>query len=471
MPLARIVTRFSESSLAASDYFRSRGYTVEVVAPGDFRVTPAVVELKLDKCSPNEALLRAQEALGEVEVSRKAEALPQTSVVASEAATPEESPEVLAYDIAGRPVLFAERRRAPSSFRGALVSLLRRAWSDTGSRLPDALRALGIGAPRRSKKRMKKRVRRIAPARSAVVTQIPTGTTSEADNLARAAAERDAAELESRARIAAREAEKRERVRLLQETEAAAEREQQRIAAAAREAEVVRQREHERIAIQRAAEERVRLQREAEASAELERLRIVGEAELARQREREQVRMFAQLAAGASQPHAYRRRKTDLPPQGWERQLNPVRESEWKKAFAAAGAVAVLVTAGILAFSNRRPAQPLSQEDLNRSQMVDQQTPFGGATINPASTAAVQPQKPTPAVVPAIQKPAPTRPAVNHSAKTPRRSSVYLRRSSPEEEQVADDQVVVRRFQQTQSVLKSAASPGGGGIKQISDVN
>lgn len=41
MPLARIVTRFPEATLPASDCFCSRGYTVEIIDPGDFRVTPA----------------------------------------------------------------------------------------------------------------------------------------------------------------------------------------------------------------------------------------------------------------------------------------------------------------------------------------------------------------------------------------------------------------------------------------------
>src|SRR5947209_8249416 len=103
MPLARIVTRFPESSSAASDFFRSHGYTVEVVDPGDFRVTPAVLELKLGRCTPDEALLRAQEVLANLEKTGEAPA----SLTDSEPI--EEQGEAIAYDIAGRPVQFAER--------------------------------------------------------------------------------------------------------------------------------------------------------------------------------------------------------------------------------------------------------------------------------------------------------------------------------------------------------------------------
>jgi len=563
MPLARIVTRFPESSLAASEYLRSRGYTVEIVDPGDFRVTPAVLELKLGRCTPDEALLRAQEALREVE-TRKADE--PVSVLNPDT---EEQGEAIAYDIAGRPVQFAERRKAPNTFRGALLSLLKRAWEDTGSRLPDALSSLGLSGstPKVTDAGPSSAIAAEPPAATQIV---PSQSSIEADNLARAAAEREAAEREHRARIAARDAEERERIRLQQESVAAAERERQRVVAAAREAELARQREQERVAAQRAAEERVRLQREAEIAAERERQRIaaraaevarqreqerlaeqraeerarlqreaemsaererlriasIREAELTRQRERDQQRAAAELAArrggekalvkdanlagerqrmlsaagSAYEPsvnargreglrtytvrpqpvqehHPYRRRKTDLPPAAWDRRLNPVREREWKKAFAAAGAIAILAAAGIIAFANRRPASPLSPEDINRSEAIEQQAPFGSATIapaNPAPVVAPQSPKPAPAMVPTIQKPAPTHPAVNHSAAVPRRptnstTGGRLRRLAPEENQVAEDQVVVRHFQKQQPVLKSSARSGG--IKQISDLN
>jgi hypothetical protein len=340
-----------------------------------------------------------------------------------------------------------------------------------------------------------------------------------------AAREAELARQREQERVAAQRAAD-ERVRLQREAEIAAERERQRIAAT-RAAEVARQREQERLAAQR-AEQRARLQREAEMSAERERLRIasIREAELTRQRERDQQRAAAELAArrgeekalvkdanlagerqrtlsAASsaykasvnargpeglqtytvrpQPvqehHAYRRRKTDLPPAAWDRRLNPVREREWKKAFAAAGAIAILAAAGIIAFANRRPASPLSPEDISRSEAIEQQAPFGSATITPANPAPVvapQSPKPAPAVVPTIQKPAPTHPAVNHSAAVPRRptnstTGGRLRRLAPEENQVAEDQVVVRHFQKQQPVLKSSARSGG--IKQISDLN
>ena len=515
MPLARIVTRFPESSLAASEYLRSRGYTVEVVDPGEFRVTPAVLELKLGKCSQEEALRRVQELLHEMESPKPASASPL------QAEEIEEPAEAVAYDITGRPVEFAERRKAPNSFGGALLSLLRRAWDDTSSRLPELMRVFKAGGTRNTimdRAETGPTSRQPLPVRDTIATK----SSSDADVLARAAAEREAAEREHRARIAAaRDAAEGVRVRLQRESEAAAERERQRIAAA-REAELARQREQERIAAQRAAEERDRLQREAKAAAEREHQRIAAmrEAELVREQQQLAAQRAAQeeqdraRAAELATPHkhdgalaqqaiipsgrqralssaqaadeftkkqgalpatvppvaSFRRRKAAyLPPGGWEGRLNPIREREWKKAFAAAGMVAVLGVAGIIAFANRRPASPLSDEELMRSRSIDQQTPFGSATITPPQPAT--PQTAKPAATPTIQKPAPVHHTVTNSASGRRRpansaTGGRLRQSSPEDEQVANDQVLVRHFQKPQPILKSAKTTS---VKQISD--
>src|SRR3954464_12582693 len=59
MPVARIITRVPEESTDLVARLRARGYTVEMVDPGDFRVTPADLEIELDRLKTEEALAAA----------------------------------------------------------------------------------------------------------------------------------------------------------------------------------------------------------------------------------------------------------------------------------------------------------------------------------------------------------------------------------------------------------------------------
>jgi len=59
MPLARIVTRAVEESQELAADLRGRGFDVEIVTPNAIPKTQADVELRLEECTPEEALIRA----------------------------------------------------------------------------------------------------------------------------------------------------------------------------------------------------------------------------------------------------------------------------------------------------------------------------------------------------------------------------------------------------------------------------
>ena len=142
MSLARIITRHPQDAFAVSEYLRSEGYTVETVSPEEFRITPAEVELDLNRCKKGEAVDRAR-ALVE---SHRGTASTQTEVPAvSEHPQPQKATIPVAYDIVGTPVAFAEEeepegQKAPKGTDSALASLL--------SRLTAPVQSFNSGAPR-----------------------------------------------------------------------------------------------------------------------------------------------------------------------------------------------------------------------------------------------------------------------------------------------------------------------------------
>jgi hypothetical protein len=59
MPSARIITRSAEQSHELAAKLRARGYTVEMVSPQQVPDTAADVEITLEECTPEEALIKA----------------------------------------------------------------------------------------------------------------------------------------------------------------------------------------------------------------------------------------------------------------------------------------------------------------------------------------------------------------------------------------------------------------------------
>lgn len=59
MPLARIITRFVDQSQEMAAELRGRGYEVEIVPASDIPKSRADVEIHVEECTPEEALIRA----------------------------------------------------------------------------------------------------------------------------------------------------------------------------------------------------------------------------------------------------------------------------------------------------------------------------------------------------------------------------------------------------------------------------
>ena|SRR5690349_20783186 len=59
MPLARIITRALQESQELVAELRGRGYEVEIVSPSEICTSPADLELQVEDCTPEEALIRA----------------------------------------------------------------------------------------------------------------------------------------------------------------------------------------------------------------------------------------------------------------------------------------------------------------------------------------------------------------------------------------------------------------------------
>jgi hypothetical protein len=462
MPLARIITRNPQSTILASDYLRSQGYMVETVSPGEFRVTPAELELNLEKCGPQEALARAKALLESPENAAPAE----TSV---EPVQPEKAKVAIGYDIAGRPVEFAEegellsdRRTKPNSIVSALVSMLARAKQG-----------------------------------------IASGIHGTWDSVRKPLADFQRERAEQRAlKLEAELAQEREEVRYHEEL--ARERLRQEMTHQRDEAELAERQRQERIAAEREAEERRRIAAEKAAAEERERQRIKAERAAALAAQQEQARFEAERQAAASRAQQQPTPNipaemaaesgptatgTVLPPalgpevpqkatvSDYARQQLPHRSSQRaqpfvvrrprapirisRKAVVTALGASLLVLLGFIAFANRRPASPLSPGALMRNQSVKQDTPFGAATITPAPATA---PKPSAAVAPAK-----TSPAARSATAKPRATRRSARRLRPraQDDPVAEDEVVVRHLQSARPRPQPTASNAK--LRQYSD--
>src|SRR5512142_1191213 len=62
MPLARIITPTAADASPIAERLRAHGYTVEVVSAEQVHISPADLEVDLQKCSRHEALAQAAEA-------------------------------------------------------------------------------------------------------------------------------------------------------------------------------------------------------------------------------------------------------------------------------------------------------------------------------------------------------------------------------------------------------------------------
>ena len=344
MPLARIITRTPEDATAAFDYLLSQGYTVETVSPGEFRITPAALELNLEKCRPGQAVARAK-AL--VEAQSGAAPLKVEMPAAPEPLPPQKPKIPVAYDIAGRPVEFADeevldRQQKSNSLGWVLASLLSR-----------------VTAPVRDSRQRR--------------------------------SERHALKLEAERA--------REREEIEREEELARERVRQEMKRQREEAEQAERQRQEQIAAEQQAElERARI-------AALREARIAAEREAARQQQAPPV-IPPEPALDASRQPAPAVRL------GAGRGRRGAPSAISVKALAIGCVAGLLVVLG-LAFTNRRPALPLSPGALMKDGWVKQDVPFGTATITPLPKPKPSPvttAKSSPGTHPANRKPSASHP-------------------------------------------------------------
>jgi hypothetical protein len=326
MPLARIITGNAEEAFAVSEYLRSEGYTVETVSPAEFRITPAELELDLNRCRRTEAMDRARALVTSQRspVQAQLEASP-----APEPVRPQKNKAPIAYDIVGRPVTFAdeeetESQKEPGSRRKALAALFSR-------------------------------------------------VTAPVHDFRRRRAEKRAVRLEARL---ARNRQKR----------MARERAQQELDRRRAEAELAERRRQEQVAAERLAEQeraRAALVREAGISVARETPRqhaeVVAAQELARQEQDEP----ASVENPVRQQLPARRPEPARPLIARRRTSTAILRRVGMTALGAS----LIAMLGFVAYANRRPASPLSPAALIMNESMKQEVPFGAVTLTPPAAA------------------------------------------------------------------------------------
>jgi hypothetical protein len=461
MPVARIVTRFAEEAAPLIGRLRARGYTIEVVDPGTFRVTPADLEIALDRMQTPEALA------GAVRFARECDA---EVFVAAGLSLDEEAARALRGVAVRRSVLAEGLKKLIAPFR----RLGAEAHADRAARRQ---RVLAREMARETEKKQRAEEKAAQAAERARLQQ----EAAERDRLAHEAARaRQQQEQEARL-VRLREEEERGRVEhegalarqreqeVRQREEAARRGEEAARLAAERKAQLAERRREEETAQQKRAAQAARLVAE-----EQERRRVAAElaqAERERQREESERR---RLAGAAALVEAKRRdaqalqrapaaRREERPRPAAAVPPEPAGNRIMKRAFAAAASLAVLMALGWGAYQNRMPAAPLSNQQRVRGAEIQQDVPFGAATIKPKRAA----QKPPAAPQKTQAKPAP--------AGAPKPSPVKRTRryAADDVDMVAEDEIVYHGAPKNSKSRASAQAQQQqqDGVKRISDLD
>jgi hypothetical protein len=485
MPVARIVTRYPQCAGPASDFLQERGYGVEVVDPVELSVAPADFEFALEKSTPEQARARAEQALFAYES--------QASAGAIQPEKEKEERVVVAYDIAGRPVEFAspmevreERRQRPNTFTAALVSFLDRTWDELDHAVSrgigsvrEVLRGFGTRHDQRREEKLQwrqaqveeKTRRELALAEQRAAERARRAVQKQEEERQRRLAEDDARERRRQAEVEAGMAWVRERqARQTVEREAQDQRRREQERRTRAEAEAGEHERQAQIAAQREAEERTRIeaQRERERTAAEREAAVVAERERARAAaEAEQVERARWASAHAGGSGSQRPWPDVLPwhspsssaplsHAGWQRE----QDGDWKKAFALAASVIILVMLGMMAYGNRRSASPLSLGEILRQNAIQQQAPFGPATVKPQ----VAPEPSAAHTGTSAAQAAAGRKAPQKATPTRRLRADGVQ----EKDALGDDEVVVRHYPQRRQPDRKVASSNG--VKRYSDL-
>ena len=456
MAVARIIPGDSQVTQQAAEYLRSHGYQAEVGGTGDSG-TAAEIEIDLRGLSSEEALARAAAA-----VEERAN-LPTRRAIA--------------YDITGRPVEFTSDEEPAEEDKGGsvwasvreLVSSLAipfshlREWVEESrkaalerraareqTRLAEEQRLAEDG--RRKQEEIALQLQAEEEERRAVEIEQRRRVES-AERERQAAAERHrAAQLKAEAQRRAEEQERHRQQALI---------EQERRKAAEEADRVEREQQLRRQELQQALAAAAREQRRNEEAARGLMEQFRREARLDARREQFEVeQQNAEQQTNAAEEMLERREPAHAEPA-----LRPTskRDADWRKAAIIAAGLALLATFGYAAYQSRKPAAPLSNSDLVRSQSVMQPVPFGAATITPPQASPTTPQLPQRSAAPAT-----THQAVQAPAPQPKRRASRRTRSTADDS-VADDEVVIHRRSSGSSAPATSAKSNTG-PKHFSDL-
>ncbi len=452
MPLARVIASSPEEAIPVVERLRAQGYEIEVIAPGEPAETPAELEITVENCDVEQALEMAEQF---------AVRYPEAQIFFA--------PDVLPADQEKtRSWLSRAASRLFRRFRGNRVD-----WEEGGS--PGAISwnemalaendssAWGTSQePGLSWEPVEEQDALFteAPAWDAEPQpEVETLSAPQQAEIARRAREAQARREEQErayaAALARQQAEQREAERLAQQREAeiahlaretqARREEQERAYAEALARQQEEQREAERLAQEREAEI-ARLTREAQVRREEQERAYT--AALARQAEERRVEQGkSELPSFADSPDresstAKFRRGPMIVRSRRVQQKARSRRGEWLLAGAAAMGFAVVLMGAWSLVTSPRPAAPLQ---IQKSNGIEQQVPFGPATIKnspfPGSHASPSPRTQTPAGHTTTKPPASFRSRAS-TARGASRNAVHRRVPVDPEE----DDVVVHHY-------------------------
>ena len=464
MPLARIITLHPERTSALSEQLQQQGFNVELARPEETHLQPAELEIQFEVCDQQQALNRAAELARQlgteiVVFPNTVEAPPKPApveqvrrpepVVTAPVVQEEVNPEPLSVLPTELPVsaqVAAPRNEAPAqeeefsyelpgqsgNFFTNLGSELRKSLQQAGAAFADFRRDLG---PVFSHTRTKL---------SSGVAELKSKASSTTESLTGSARE-----YQERLKLRAAQARAEREQRLAEVERQRAEARQQ---AAVLEQEKQRQRQLEL--------ERQRVERE-QRLAELERQRVEAiERATALQHERERQN---EVVAGSLEPK-FQVAEQPIPQQRPiprpQSRITRRRQSQLNGVLTGAIAMSFLFLLG-LTLSNFRPQSPLPADATQPK--VEQNIPFGSATIHATSAQPRPIAQPPVRPQPQVQTPKPATPV---AAQKPHPQRRHFRSDRSEADDVADD-VVVRHFNHQKP---QPQHPQQAGLKRYSDM-
>jgi hypothetical protein len=486
MAVARIYTRFPDEATELAERLRARGYTIELVDPGDFRVTPADIEIQLDRLKTEEAMAAAARFAR----THDAEIFVAPGVALEEPAlraAREGAAERGNAFVEGFKKLIAPFRRAGASAHTTRAAGRQAKLEAELAREAERKRKAEQAAPEREarEREQRKKDEFWASERSLVLARQREEEARQREEQARRQEEERRRREEEARIVAEREAivtEERRREEEIRSREEAERRQHAEAAARLAAEEAERRRIAEEQARERQAEMAARVaeqqrlaeqERKAEEEKERERRAAAEAAALAEAKKREEETRAARVAtaapAAAAAP-AVASRQPVIARLQQERQRQNARVM--KRATIAAAIVAGALALGWGAYENRTPAHPLSNSDLVHGQQIKQEVPFGPASIGTQPGQA--PATATTTVRPPQSQARPAQSAQNKASPAqggkpaPHKRARQFKSAPDDVDQVAEDQVIYHGAPKHSGGQASAQQPQ---VKRYSDMS